>query len=73
VRADAGRAATFFTVEAGTFESYLPDEATLAASVAGRLDRTTGVVHQAGQRWRILFRRWIARGHREHVADRAFR
>jgi hypothetical protein len=50
VRADAGRAATFFTVEAGTFESYLPDEATLAASVAGRLDRTTGVVHQAGQR-----------------------
>jgi len=30
-RADAGRAATFFTVEAGTFENYLPDEATLAA------------------------------------------
>jgi hypothetical protein len=29
-RADAGRAATFFTVEAGTFENYLPDEATLA-------------------------------------------
>jgi pimeloyl-ACP methyl ester carboxylesterase len=30
-RADAGRAATFFTVEAGAFENYPPDEATLAA------------------------------------------
>jgi hypothetical protein len=30
-RADARRAARFFTVEAGAFENYLPDEATLAA------------------------------------------
>jgi hypothetical protein len=30
-------AATFFTVEAGTFEDYLPDEATLAAVPTPRL------------------------------------
>src|SRR4029453_2588950 len=29
-------AATFFTVEAGTFEDYLPDEATLAAVATPR-------------------------------------
>src|SRR4249919_2844662 len=39
-------------------------------SVAGRLDRTNDMAHQAGQRWQILFRRRVTGGHREHVADR---